>query len=83
MKFSLYMLEQKVEWDEIFIAMNLRMFPEKDLIVLVLTLLIGLYCGIELGLITGVLINLLFLVYLWARPSIEISKCKVSKRILL
>ncbi|XP_065219774.1 sodium-independent sulfate anion transporter-like isoform X2 [Planococcus citri] len=49
---------------------------KRDLVILVSTFLICLYYGVEIGLLIGVLANLIHLIYLWARPTITSDKCK-------
>lgn len=56
------------------IVVPLWRHSKKDLFILFCTLISGLYGGIEIGLIAGVVINLSFLIYLWMRPSLGISK---------
>lgn len=49
---------------------------KRDLVITISTLVVCLYYGVEIGLLLGVLANLAHLIYLWARPSIAIDKCK-------
>ncbi|XKL67148.1 hypothetical protein PGB90_010568 [Kerria lacca] len=51
-------------------------FCRRDLIIVILTLILCLYFGIEIGLLIGVLCNLFHLLYLWARPKINCEKRK-------
>ena len=54
------------------------LFAERDLIILITTFVSCLYFGVEIGLLIGVLGNLIHLLYVWARPNIKCDKCKVS-----
>lgn len=52
---------------------------ERDLFLVVLTFVSCLVLGVEIGLLTGVVTNVIFLLYLWARPTVSIITCKVRK----
>ena len=51
---------------------------KKDLIPMFVTFLFCLIVGVEYGILLGVGINLMFLLYPSARPTIHVDKCKVS-----
>ncbi|XP_021925205.1 sodium-independent sulfate anion transporter-like isoform X2 [Zootermopsis nevadensis] len=49
---------------------------KRDLFLMVLTFMSCLLLGVEVGLLIGVITNMIFLLYLWARPTINIITCK-------
>jgi len=61
-------------------AMQIPVFlTERDLFLVVLTFVSCLVLGVEIGLLRGVIANMVFLLYLWARPNINITTSKVRK----
>jgi MFS superfamily sulfate permease-like transporter len=61
-------------------AMQIPVFlTERDLFLVVLTFVSCLGLGVEIGLLIGVIANMVFLLYLWARPNINITTSKVRK----
>ncbi|KAK7601807.1 hypothetical protein V9T40_009248 [Parthenolecanium corni] len=48
----------------------------RDFFILVATFFLCLYFGVEIGLLIGAAGNLIYLLYLWARPRITREKCK-------
>lgn len=53
---------------------------KKDLIPTFVTFLFCLFIGVEYGIVVGVAINLMFLLYPSARPSINVEKCTVRAK---
>lgn len=53
---------------------------KKDLIPMFVTFLFCLIIGVEYGILLGVGINLMFLLYPSARPTVHIDKCAVSSK---
>uniref|UniRef100_A0A8D8UTY8 Sodium-independent sulfate anion transporter n=1 Tax=Cacopsylla melanoneura TaxID=428564 RepID=A0A8D8UTY8_9HEMI len=53
-------------------------FYKFDLAIVLVTLSSCLYFGVEVGLAVGVSLNLTYLVYVWARPKIQIETVKTS-----
>lgn len=51
---------------------------KKDLIPMFVTFLFCLIIGVEYGILLGVGINLMFLLYPSARPTVHIDKCTVG-----
>ncbi|KAI5698402.1 hypothetical protein M8J76_012569 [Diaphorina citri] len=51
-------------------------FYKFDLAIVLVTLSSSLYFGVEVGLAVGVSLNLTYLVYVWARPKIQIDTMK-------
>jgi len=49
---------------------------KRDLFLVVLTFVSCLGLGVEIGLLIGVIANMVFLLYLWARPNINITTSK-------
>lgn len=54
------------------------LFPEKDLIPTVATFLLCLVLGVEYGILVGVGVNIVLLLYPSARPYLHIEKAKVT-----
>ncbi|XP_023723643.1 sodium-independent sulfate anion transporter isoform X4 [Cryptotermes secundus] len=52
------------------------LYSERDLFLVVLTFVSCLGLGVEIGLLIGVVTNVIFLLYLWARPTVSIITCK-------
>ena len=50
---------------------------ERALLTTVLTFVACLGMGVEVGLLLGVALDLAYLIYLWARPSVTVQLCKV------
>lgn len=53
---------------------------KKDLIPMFVTFLFCLIIGVEYGILLGVGINLMFLLYPSARPTVHIDKCTVGSK---
>ncbi|XP_049695173.2 sodium-independent sulfate anion transporter-like [Helicoverpa armigera] len=51
----------------------------KDFLLLLVTMIVCLFAGLEYGIITGVLIEALLLLYNVARPTVEVHKMKCEK----
>ncbi|XP_068084543.1 sodium-independent sulfate anion transporter [Anabrus simplex] len=62
-----------IEWQ---VALTLWYTSKREFALLVLTFLACLCQGVEVGLLVGTGVNILFLLYLWARPTIAIEKQK-------
>lgn len=57
--------------------MKINFFPERDMFAACSTFFISLFVNVESGLLFGTFANALFLLYLSARPSVEICVRKV------
>ncbi|XP_033610931.1 sodium-independent sulfate anion transporter isoform X3 [Cryptotermes secundus] len=62
-----------LDWNILKILWNCN---KRDLFLVVLTFVSCLGLGVEIGLLIGVVTNVIFLLYLWARPTVSIITCK-------
>ncbi|PNF16978.1 hypothetical protein B7P43_G03162 [Cryptotermes secundus] len=65
-----------LDWNILKILWNCN---KRDLFLVVLTFVSCLGLGVEIGLLIGVVTNVIFLLYLWARPTVSIITCKALK----
>ena len=49
---------------------------KKDAVAAIVTFLVSVVCGVELGLLTGAIFNLIYLIRPSVRPQIEVTQCK-------
>ncbi|KAK7868450.1 hypothetical protein R5R35_011203 [Gryllus longicercus] len=62
-----------IEWEK---ALLLWRTSKRDFLLLLLTFLSCLLMGVEVGLLMGVAADIVYLLYLWARPNIDVEICK-------
>lgn len=55
----------------------------KDAVAALVTFLVSVVWGVELGLLTGAIFNLIYLIRPSVRPEIEVTQCKVTGIILI
>lgn len=53
-----------------------------DLVPYLLTLVNSLVVGLEFGILTGLIVSIVFLLYYAARPGVRVSKCEVRQSYL-
>lgn len=52
-----------------------------DVFTLLITYFVSLLKGMEIGLVVGVLVNIVYLLHLTARPAVEIRRIKVELKV--
>lgn len=54
-----------------------------ELFVALITLVVSLFFNVEIGLLAGVCVNIIYLALMWSRPKLKIEMIKVSIKYML
>lgn len=67
----------EARWEADPSVIEFHLIVERDTIALVVTFLVSVICGVEIGLLTGAVFNLIDLLRPSARPRVQVIECKV------
>lgn len=78
----LFMLLFRINLSYLTLNNSLYLIAERDAVAAIVTFLVSVIFGVELGLLVGALFSLIFFLRSPARPKIEVIQCKVKDNIV-